>query len=149
MKGIAPPTIDEYRALLADAREVVVALRDTAAPDGTRESCRAWFEYWQSETIEEWNHIRVLLDASDPDGVAGLLDIIRTVGRAINERCDWPDIAPRAAAARSTFADHLFEIWPRLPDNGTPEAHQVREFFPTLAAEFQPVEPPDTLARVP
>lgn len=148
-RGTTPPTIEEYRSLLADAREVVVALRVAVPPEATPESCVAWFDGWRNKTIGQWNHIRVLLDAPNPDGLASRLSEMTSVDRAISEQCDWSVIGPRAEAALSKFADHLFDIWRRLPDNGTPEAEQVSKFFPTLAAEFQPVAPPDTQARVP
>ena len=141
-------TLEEYRALLADARAMVVAL---CAADVTSRPVAVGnpplddrdievFDRWRRQAVTNWNLIGAYLRAADPDRLrAGLYILHGDLGYPLTDvRSDWQELAPQWSVALTTFVDHLRRLEYKTAVYDRPAAgDEVAAFLPTLASEFR------------
>jgi hypothetical protein len=142
-------TLPEYRALLAGARAMVVALRAadgafSAVRDGNpplRASEVQVFRYWRDKTIETWNGLNKHLQDRDPVMLLHALAVLSAdlTYPLTDVRSDWDDLAPEWSAAYFTFCDHLAQLKAIQDRPGAEVA--IAAHLPLLATEFRPVPP--------
>jgi hypothetical protein len=136
-------TLDEYRDVIGKARTLVVAWRDAdaRAAEPTDEPRIEWFNRWRDEAITKYNAIEQYLITPNPDMVATRLEAIEGTSRAMTEKCEWGQVAPEAEEPFLVFMNTLRTLWPKFPDNGTPEASESEPLYRILAGEFTAVQP--------
>ena len=138
-------TLDDYRDVIGKARTLVIAWRDAEAkvmPQPPNDDAGiAWFDKWRDDAIVKYNSLPQYLVTPNPDMLVTRLDELRGTSRAMSERCDWGRLAPGAEGPFDAFATTIRTLWPRFPDNGTPEATAAEPLLRAVADEFTPVEP--------